>query len=139
MGLAVTRMAAIPIADGTALASLILRVVVGSAFVLHGYPKLANYSKTIEGMKSAGVPPAATMLSAVIEFFGGIFLILGFLTPLAASSIALLMASTTFLQKTKFHKKFIGGYELDVTYLVGAVALALIGSGPFSMDALLSI
>ncbi len=110
----------------------------GGAFVLHGYPKLTREGnkRVIEEMKAAGVPPILTNLSALIEFFGGIFLVLGFLTPLAAFFTALLMANTTVMQKAKFRKKFVGGYELDVAYLVGALALLLIGSGPFAIDAL---
>lgn len=123
------------------LAMLPLRLAIGAAFVVHGYPKLTgeSASQTREFMKSIGVPPAATTLAAILEFSGGIAIILGFLTPIAGLLIALEMIATTILAKRRLQKKYILGYELDIAYLGGAVALALLGGGPFSLDALLGL
>lgn len=123
------------------LAALPLRLALGAAFVEHGYPKLsgAGAKQTREFMKTVGVPPAVTTLTALLEFFGGIALIVGFLTPIAGSLLALEMVGTTILSKTKLQKKYFGGYELDIAYLAVALTLTFLGGGPFSLDAVLKL
>ncbi len=119
------------------LAALPLRAAMGAAFVAHGYPKLNR--QAIERMKVLGLPTAATAAGALTEFVGGIALIIGFLTPLAALLIALEMVGTTLLSKFRMHKNFLLGYELDMTYLAGALTLFLLGGGPLSIDVVLGI
>lgn len=123
------------------LAVLPLRLALGAAFVVHGYPKLSGASakQTKDFMKTVGVPPAVTTLTALLEFVGGIALILGFLIPIAGLLIGLEMVATTILSKTKLQKKYVLGYELDIAYGAGAVALALLGGGPLSLDAILGL
>ena len=119
------------------LAALPLRLVMGAAFVAHGYPKLNR--QALEKAKGMGLPPMATAAGALTEFVGGIALLIGFLTPLAAFLIALEMVGTTFLLKFRMHKNFLLGYELDISYLAGALTLFLLGAGPLSIDAILGI
>ncbi|MBI2126462.1 MAG: DoxX family protein [Thaumarchaeota archaeon] len=123
------------------LAVLPLRLALGAAFVVHGYPKLSGASakQTKDFMKTVGVPPAVTTLTALLEFVGGIALILGFLTPIVGLLIGLEMVATTILSKTKLQKKYVLGYELDIAYGAGAVTLALLGGGPLSLDAILGL
>ncbi len=123
------------------LAALPLRLAVGTAFVVHGYPKLSGESakQTRDFMKTIGVPPSVTSLTALLEFFGGIAIILGFLTPIAGLLIALQMLGTTILSKNKLQKKYVLGYELDIAYLAGALSLMFLGAGPFSLDAILGL
>jgi uncharacterized membrane protein YphA (DoxX/SURF4 family) len=49
------------------------------------------------------------------------------------------MLSTTWLVTTKAKKKYVGGYEIDITLLLAALALALLGSGIYSIDHLLGL
>jgi putative oxidoreductase len=119
------------------LAALPLRLVMGAAFMAHGYPKLNR--QALEKAKGMGLPPAATAAGGLTEFFGGIALFIGFLTPMAALLIALEMVGTTLLSKFRMHKNFLLGYELDITYLAGALTLFLLGAGPLSIDAVLGI
>jgi len=121
------------------LAALPLRLVVGAAFAVHGYPKLSKRKETGAALMGAGVPPGLTFTVGLLEFFGGIALVLGFLTPVAAGLLALEMIGTTFMVKMKFHKSFVGGYELDLLFLASALTLLLIGAGPVSIDAMLGL
>ncbi len=122
------------------LTSLLLRLLLGGLFVVHGYPKVFTQRLQIQqAMAGAGVPPTLTSLTGFLEFFGGLALIFGFLTPLVAGLFALFMGSTTLLQKLKFHKSFSGGYELDVVLLVSSVVLIILGAGALSVDALLGV
>ena len=121
-------------------ASLLLRLAVGILFVIHGYPKLTTQRKgTVEWLKSMGLPSGFAAFAGVVEFFGGIALLLGILTQIIAALSALWMLSTTWLAVAKMKKKFVGGYELDIILLLASLALAALGGGRFSLDYLLGI
>lgn len=125
----------------TSLASLILRLAVGALFMVHGYPKLGSKQRK-EGaawMKSTGMPGGMIAFAGTAEFFGGLALILGILTPIVAVLAALWMLSTTWFARSKLKKKYMGGWELDVTLLLAALTIAALGSGVFSIDHLLGI
>ncbi len=117
------------------VAVLPLRIIVGAAFAVHGYPKLARRKETGAAMKGAGLPPGLTFAVGLLEFFGGLALLVGFLTPVAAGLLALEMVGTTVMVRTKFHKPFVGGYELDLIFFASALTLLLIGAGALSIDA----
>ena len=123
------------------LSSLILRLAVGTLFIVHGYPKLTVAQRTQGGawMKSMGMPAAMVPFGGVVEFFGGLALILGILTPIVAVLSALWMLSTTGFSMSKLKKKYVGGYEIDITLFLAALALALLGSGIYSIDHLLGL
>jgi len=90
-------------------------------------------------MKGIGMPAAMIPFGGVVEFFGGLALILGLLTPIIAVLAALWMLSTTWFSINKVKKKYASGYEIDITLFLAALALALLGSGIFSIDHLLGL
>lgn len=118
--------------------SLLLRLGLGSIFMIHGYPKLKNGGKGAgQWLHGMGIPYGFGLFAGVVEFFGGLALLIGLLTPIVAVLFALWMLSTTWLSVAKMKKKFVGGYELDVLLLILALALAVTGGGIFSLDHLL--
>lgn len=124
--------------------ALLLRLVIGANLVLHGYPKLKSPQQTLQWTKSLGVPAAATYAAIVLEFFGGIALIIGFIVPIVAFFVALEMIGNTLLKKTKMKAPYLAGqnaaaYELDITYLLLAITLIILGAGAFSLDTLLRL
>lgn len=122
------------------LASLLLRIAAGIIFLAHGYPKLGSQRKMgADFMKSTGMPTWMAAFAAVAEFFGGLALILGIFTPIIALLFVLWMISTTWFAKTKLHKKLQGGYEFDLILMAGSLAIAILGSGIYSIDHLLGI
>ena len=123
------------------VAALILRLAIGGLFIIHGYPKLGAQQRKqgAEWMKSMGLPGGFILFGGVVEFFGGIAILLGVFTSIIALLFALWMLSTTWLAAGKMKKKFVGGYELDIILLLASLALAAIGSGIFSVDHLLRI
>ncbi len=123
------------------LSSLVLRLAVGTLFIVHGYPKLTAAQRTQGGawMKSMGMPVAMVPFGGVVEFFGGLALILGVLTPIVAVLSALWMLSTTWFSMSRLRKKYVGGYEIDITLFLAALGLALLGSGIYSIDHLLGL
>ena len=123
------------------VASTLARIALGAVFLVHGIPKIRNPRQTIGFVKSTGFPAGAVFaaLFTLLEFFGGIALILGFLTRVVGVLIALEMVATSIFAKTKLGKKFVNGYELDVSYLVLGLVVALLGAGPWSVDGLLGL
>lgn len=120
------------------LASILLRLAIGLLFIYHGYPKLTKMRKG-EWMKQVGMPTALVPLGGFVEFFGGLGLLFGLLTPIIAVLSALWMLSTTWFSIVKVKKKFQGGYEFDVLMLLAALALGFIGGGTFSIDHLIGL
>lgn len=118
-----------------AFAPLILRLILGAVFIVHGYPKLfKNFSETAGFFESIGIRPGKFWVFAVgaVEFFGGIALVLGFATQLAAALLAIDMLVA--IAKVKFRQGFVGGYEFDLTLLVIALSLVLTGPGAYAID-----
>ena len=120
------------------LASILLRLAVGTLFIYHGYPKLTSMRKG-EFMKSVGMPTVLVPFGGFVEFFGGLGLLVGLLTPIIAVLAALWMLSTTWFSIAKIKKKYMGGYELDITIILVSLALAFIGGGTFSIDHLIGL
>lgn len=119
---------------------LILRVSVGALFVGHGTQKLFGWfgGHGIEGtagfMRSLGYRSgrAAAVLAGLAETFGGLFLAMGLLTPLAAAAIIGVMFNAS-VRVHRMHGVWnsSGGFELPLVYAAGALALACTGPGAF--------
>jgi putative oxidoreductase len=123
----------LPFTSNLDAVSLLLRFTLGAVFAIHGYPKLKNGGKQAgEWLKSMGIPSGFGLFAGIVEFFGGIALILGLLTTLVAVLFAIWMAALIWLSVFKIHKKFMGGYELDVLLLIFSIVLAAIGGGAFT-------
>jgi len=116
---------------------LVLRLVVGAAFLFHGWPKVQHAMDWMG--PTAPVPNYLQAAAAVAEFGGGISLVLGFLTPLFAFLIACTMAvaaGKVHIPKGDPIVNPQGGpsFELAAAYFAVAVALLLVGPGQFSLD-----
>jgi putative oxidoreductase len=123
---------------------LVLRVTVGSIFVEHGTQKLFGWfgghgpSGTGQFFESIGLRPGRrnAIAAGVAEAGGGALLALGLATPAAAAAVGSVMVTAL---RTAIWPEGIkvgtGGYEMLL--LANAVAIAGMGPGPFSLDALL--
>ena len=120
----------------------IVRVITGLIFAMHGGQKIFVYG--FEGVAGAfgqmGIPFAGFMgpFVGLLEFVGGIALILGLLTR----PVALGLAATMVVALVKVHLAagfFLpNGYEFVLALLGSTVALVAAGAGAFSVDALLA-
>lgn len=119
-----------------------LRITLGTVFIAHGYMKLFTFGFAgVSGMFGhMGVPFPGVMgpLIAVLEFFGGIALVIGFLTRLVAPGLAFDMIGAILFVKLTGGFFIPSGYEFELMLLGSSVALALTGAGQFSVDALIA-
>lgn len=116
----------------------ILRLVVGSIFIVHGAQKIFTIGLgSIGGMMSqSGIPMGELVGPAVAltEFLGGIALVLGLFTRLAAVGLALVMVGAILLVHLPagfFNPK---GFEFPLALLAANAALAVMGPGKLSVD-----
>jgi putative oxidoreductase len=123
---------------------LVLRLVTGAAFIFHGWPKIQNAFHWMDQPNAlAGVPDWLQALAALSEFGGGIALILGFLTLLAALGIACTMATALAMIHIPHGDLFVASgpgqssCEPAAVYLAIMIMFFLVGPGTLSLDALL--
>jgi putative oxidoreductase len=123
------------------VALLLLRLCVGAAFILHGWPKIQNPFGWMQMMgMDHPAPSALQALGALAEFGGGIALVLGLLTPLAALGIICQMIGALLLVHLPHGDPFVAqgpSFERAPVYLTIGIALLALGPGLWSVDALL--
>jgi putative oxidoreductase len=116
---------------------LVLRVVMGAAFIIHGWPKIQHATAWMG--PDSPMPGWLQACAAAAEFGGGIALILGVFTRLAALGLAITMAVAVFHVHVPQGHPFVsakGGpsFELGAIYLANSVALLLLGPGRIALD-----
>jgi putative oxidoreductase len=118
----------------------VLRIAVGAVFIAHGAQKLFTYHISgVAGMFAQIGIPLPHFFAAVVtlvEFFGGIALVLGVATRLAALAIAVNMAVAILAVHFKNGFFLPTGYEYAFTLFAASVCLMLTGAGEFSVDGL---
>src|SRR6185437_9654968 len=128
-----------PSSRSASLGLAVLRIAVAIVFMNHGYQKVFGFG--FAGVSDAfghmGVPMPGVMgpLVAILEFFGGFALILGFLTrPLAILFACDILGAILLVQmKNGFSK-----YELEFLLFSTSIALVLTGAGAYSIDAMIA-
>ncbi len=123
-------------------ALLLLRLALGGVMWAHGAQKLLGLfgghgpQGFVHGVAAMGMPIALGWLAIAVEFFGGIAVVLGVLSRLAALGFAVEMAVAI----AKIHWQsgfFLGpkgaGFEDPLTLAVVALVLFLTGPGSFAL------
>jgi putative oxidoreductase len=121
----------------TGIGLLALRWVIGMVFIMHGGQKIfVKGLPAVAGfLGSVGIAPPAfwAFVLTAAEVGGGILLIAGAFTRLAALSLGVTMvvAIASVLWAKGF---FLPGYEFALTLLGATLALALTGPGRYAVD-----
>ncbi|MFZ7942868.1 DoxX family protein [Neobacillus sp. 19] len=120
------------------IGAVVLRVILGVIFLIHGLVKFQGGIENIAGwFSSIGIPGFMAYVVGGIEVIGGIALIIGFGTRIVSALFVILMIGAII--KVKLAVGFLGngemaGYELDLAFLAMALFLAINGSKQFSVD-----
>ncbi|SFJ86310.1 DoxX family protein [Thermoflavimicrobium dichotomicum] len=118
--------------------SLILRLVLGITFFVHGLAKFQMGLGNVAGFfQSLGLPGPLGYLVAVLELVGGIALIVGLATRIFSAALAVIMIGAIFT--VKLQAGFMGapgknGYEFDLALLAMALYFVFAGSDALSVD-----
>ncbi len=120
------------------LGLLVLRLALGIIMVAHGWQKIADHMHGITAaMHQIGVAPWMAYLVVAAEFGGGILVIVGFLTRLAA--LVIFVDMLVAVLKVHLHHGLFssnGGFEFPLICCAAALLLVWSGAGPIAMDAL---
>lgn len=114
-----------------------LRVGLGAILVVHGWQKLQDFEAWTTTVAQLGIPvaPLFAALAMLAELAGGLGLILGFLTPIAA--LAVLVNMIVAIVLVHWDNGLLaqqGGYEYPLTIALAALYFVVRGAGPFSLD-----
>jgi putative oxidoreductase len=132
-----------------------IRMILGVGFMVHGWAKWNRGPAVFaELLKQAHVPfPLANAwLVTLLEMFGGLALLMGAFVAVVSIPLILSMLGAMFTVNIKYGFSAVNtigltpegpqlgppGYEINLLYIAGLVALILGGAGPLSIDALRS-
>ena len=130
----------------TGLALLALRIGVGVELMVHGWPKIKSPASVAGFMGQLGMKPALfwTWIVALVEFLGGIALILGLLTRPVAFFVTIQFLIIAFYLKPKkmkvpFTTPQGAGWEWDWLIMMMGLALLLAGAGAYALDSVIGL
>jgi putative oxidoreductase len=119
-------------------AAFILRLALGALFLAHFGLKFFVFTPagTAQFFQSIGLPGGFAYITMAAEFVGAIALILGVyvrfvaiaLIPILAGAIVTVHWSAGF-----FFTNPNGGWEFPAFWIIGLIALALVGDGAFAL------
>ena len=115
------------------IALLILRIGFGVMMLTHGVPKLLNMvAGDFSFADPIGIGETPSLILAVLsEVVFPILVIIGFKTRLSAIPVIITMAVAAFI----IHgADALETKEKAILYLVGFIAIALLGAGKYSVD-----
>jgi putative oxidoreductase len=117
------------------LALFVMRLALGAVMVGHGYQKVfGGLHHHVQFVASLGLPAWTAYLSAFAEFLGGLLILLGLFTRIAA--LAICIDLSVAIAKVHFHNGLMGngGYEFPLALAALAFALIFFGGGPIAFD-----
>ena len=119
-----------------------LRLATGAIFAIHGGQKLFVYGfggvTGAFGQMGVPMPGVVGPLVALVEFFGGLALVVGLLTRLASLGLAAVMLGAISLVHISAGFFAPQGFEFPLALLGAALTLLLTGAGRLSLDAILA-
>ena len=136
-------------------APLPLRLVIGYGFMAHGWAKLsrgpAGFARLLEQIGTP-LPEVTAWASTLIEVLGGLAILAGAFVAVVSVPLIAMMLVALFTVHLRYGFSAINtigltadgpqfgppGYEVNLLYIAGLVALILGGAGPCSIDRLLS-
>src|SRR5262245_6275184 len=136
-------------------APLVLRLVIGIGFMVHGWAKLSRgpsaFAKLLAQI-GAPLPEATAWLSTVVELLGGLAIFVGAFVEVVSIPLIVMMLVAMFTVHLKYGFSSVNtigltvegpkfsppGYEVNLLYIAGLISLILGGAGALSIDSLRS-
>ena len=136
-------------------APLPLRLVIGYGFVAHGWAKLSRgpegFARLLEQI-GAPLPGVTAWVSTFVEILGGLAILAGAFVAAVSIPLIVMMLVAMFTVHLRYGFSAINtigltpdgpqfgppGYEVNLLYIAGLLALILAGAGPCSIDGLLA-
>jgi len=121
----------------SSIAMLIGRILMSAIFIQAGLSKLLNISGTIGYFESLGLPLASVViwLVIVVELVGGLLILTGFYTRIAASVLAFFCVAAAFTGHSNWADAMdFQAFMKDVAITGGLLYIAAAGAGIISLD-----
>jgi putative oxidoreductase len=136
-------------------APLPLRLIIGYGFLAHGWAKLTRgpegFARLLEQI-GAPLPAVTAWVSTFVEILGGLAILTGAFVAVVSLPLIVMMLVAMFTVHLRYGFSAINtigltadgpqfgppGYEVNLLYIAGLLALVLGGAGPFSIDRLLA-
>lgn len=119
----------------SAASLLLLRIVLGAIFIVHGPPKLQNPQQFSGGI---GLPVWFIVLLGFGETLASLLMFLGLLTQIASLIMMIVMLGAIYFKTSVWKIPFSAmdklGWEFDAMIFGGAAILLTIGGGALSLD-----
>jgi putative oxidoreductase len=135
----------INVRDTTPYGLLILRVVLGAAFLVHGWSKLSGGVDNVAGFFGGlGVPAAGVVawLVTIVELVGGFLLIIGALTQIVGILLAIVVLGAIVFayiaQGSPVVDRGAIAWEKEAVFAAAALCLTLAGPGIWAVDDMLA-
>jgi putative oxidoreductase len=118
---------------------LVARITLGVVLFAHGIQKLIidGFAKTFEQFEAMGIPLAiaSSAFVTVVEFVGGLLLIIGALTRVVVSlHIVVMVGAAIFVHASRGLFAQDGGWELVAVIAACELTFATFGAGRYSID-----
>ncbi|GLI06307.1 hypothetical protein YDYSG_23370 [Paenibacillus tyrfis] len=117
------------------LGALIVRIVLGVTFLLHGLQKFQSGIEKAAGFfQSIGLPGFLAYTVGGIELIGGICMIIGLGVRVFGALFSIIMLGA--ILTVKLSQGFVGGYELDLALFAMSLHLLISGNRVLAVDSL---
>ena len=136
-------------------APLPLRLIIGYGFMAHGWAKLSRgptgFARLLEQI-GAPLPEATAWVSTFVEILGGLAILAGAFVAVVSVPLIIMMLVAMFTVHLRYGFSSINtigltadgpqfgppGYEVNLLYIAGLLALILAGAGALSVDSWLA-
>jgi len=122
------------------IALLILRLTLGSIFILHGSQKLFGFfggsglTGFVQWSAKLGIPAVLAYIAAFAEFFGGVSMFFGIATELGAlMTIPVMIGAVVIVHGKSGYFAQNGGFEYPLNLIFLAIAIIIGGPGLWAL------
>ena len=115
--------------------ALLGRILLALIFILSGWNKIGGYAGTAEHMAKVGLPGALLPLVIALELAGGLLIVIGWQTRIAAVALAVFcVAAAVLFHANLADRNQLLHFEKDLAIAGGLLVLGVAGAGRWSIE-----